>query len=143
MVAQPRYSTFQYPSESSSSLVSLAQKVPNPANLFPRSASLGAEPTQSQKPGHDPLEHVDELQRGMIRFFAVGQRLPLTTFCDANGYESKRKSIMRRIQKIPILKSIQETQSMTGGFSQQQSDTAIRSIQEVFSASPNSLTVSY
>ena len=137
MIAQPRYPTSQYPSGCSSSLVSSARKVPDPANLFPRSASLGAEPTKSQKPGHDPLEHVGELQRGMIRFFAVGQRLPLRTFCDANGYESKRKSITRRIQKIPILKNIQETQSMTEGFSQQQSDTAITSIHKEFFASPN------
>ena len=123
---RPQYPTYNQSAASS------AQKLPPPTNLFD---SSNASPTvtmpkesRGRKTIDDVACHQDLVQKMSIEFFAVGQSLSLYPFCRANGYIEKYNSVWRFISNNPTLKSYQQGQSKTGGFTLGQSEMAIREI---------------
>ena len=104
------------------------------------------EPTKKKKQPNssDPVS----LGKALRSFFAQGQRYPLTTFCNRNGYESIRVTMHRRIKSNSTLSTLsnlhKNKQSDRGctfpslsvyGFSARQSQDAFKAIASMFPSS--------
>jgi len=97
-------------------------------------APIAVQSTQPQKVGRKSagvkVAHELLIKNAMLQFFAVGQILPLSSFCAAKGYQTVRLSIHRRFIRNSILKSFQDNQSNTIGFTLPQSTAACRAVSE-------------
>ena len=115
----------------------LQHSLPAPQTDF---TSLDTESNQKSKAGRKSTVQAQEdermIQHTMQLFFGVGQSLPLKPFCSARGFETDYQKIRRRVINNPTLKSIQDAQSMTVGFTVHQSTSALNIILAVLSASP-------